>query len=135
MLVVLHNQLDILLKRHHKRDPDRPITSSDIDYIVDRQIWSGGATLDATAHELGVSRSTLKRRLGEDNRTYSGIVNELRQYWAERLLTETDTPITHIAGTLGYGHLPNFTRAFRARSGVAPSAFRAKQLPRPAKAS
>lgn len=124
-----------LLEQHHKRDPDRPITSSDIDYIIDRQIWSGDATLDATAHELGVSRSTLKRRLGEDNRTYSGIVGERRQYWAERLLTETDTPIAHIAGTLGYGHLPNFTRAFKARSGVAPSAFRAQHLPRPAKAS
>ena len=124
-----------LLENHHKRGANRPITSADIDYIVDRQIWSGKTNLDATARELGLSRSTLKRRLGEDKRTYSGIVAKRKQYWAERLLKETDTSVAHIAGTLGYDHVPNFTRAFKARSGVTPSTFRANQQLQPTKAN
>ena len=117
------------LQQHHRRDPNRPITSADIDYIVDRRIWSGTTDLDAAAHELGVSSSTLKRRLKQENRSYSGIVGERRQYWAERLIVDTDTPLAQIAQTLGYNHLPNFTRAFKARTGVAPSRFRIDRRP------
>ncbi|SLN70613.1 DNA-binding transcriptional regulator AraC [Roseovarius albus] len=127
---LLHRQVSSaiqLLAKHHGREPSRPITSGEIDYIVDRQLWSGGTSIAETAHELGVSSSTLKRRLKRDNRTYSGIVGERRQYWAERLLVETDTPLAQIARTLGYTHLPNFTRAFKARTGLTPSGFRANQ--------
>lgn len=112
------------LEQHHHRVSGAPVSFMDIHYIVDRQIWSGGAKLEAAARELGISSSTLKRRLSEGGRAFSDIVGERRQYWAERLLAETGTPITDIAKTLGYAHLSNFTRAFRTRTGVTPKEFR-----------
>lgn len=115
------------LENHHDRAPGVAVTSEDIDYVVDRQIWSGNATLEAAAREFGFSTSTLKRQLRKSGRVFSDVVGERRHYWARRLLSETSTPVGGIAKTLGYGHIPNFTRAFRARSGVPPSAFRAGQ--------
>lgn len=115
------------LEEHHARVHGTPVSAADIDFLVDRQIWSGGANLESVARELGFSSSTLKRRLHENGRSFSDIVGTRRHYWAERLLSETGTPIADVASTLGYGHLPNFSRAFKARSGVTPRAFRAGQ--------
>lgn len=105
----------------------RPISTSDIHYLVDRQIWAGGPELERTAKELGISQSTLKRRLKENGHTFSEILETRRQFWAEQLLLETSKPISKIASTLGYGHAPNFSRAFKSKTGMSPRTFRARK--------
>lgn len=115
----------------HHRTADAPVSALDIDYIVDRQIWAGGASLDQIALELGVSRSTLKRRLKTQGRSYSGILAERRHYWAKQLLAEPDIPISHIAKSLGYGHSSNFARSFKNHMGISPRDYRDGRKARP----
>jgi AraC-like DNA-binding protein len=112
------------LARRHDRDPDDDIAVPDIAYLVDRQIWSGRTSIDDAAFELGLSVTTLKRRLRESGQSYSDVVKIRRQTWAEKLLKNTDTPIQDIARTLGYKHASNFTRAFERMTGISPRAFR-----------
>ena len=110
--------------KHHDRNPDEEMSFPDIAYLVDRQIWSGKTSIDDAAFELGVSVTTLKRRLRENGRSYSEVVKSRRHHWAEILLRDTETPIRDIARTLGYRHASNFTRAFERVAGMSPRAYR-----------
>ena len=112
------------LNSYHDRNPQEAITVLDIEYLVDRQIWMGVTGIEETAQEIGLSVRTLKRRLRENGKTYTAVVNSRRHYWAEKLLAETNTPISDTARTLGYRHLSNFTRAFTRQAGLPPQAFR-----------
>lgn len=112
------------LDRRHDRKPGDEFTVLDIAYLVDRQIWSGRTSIDEAADELGLSVTTLKRRLRETGKPYSTVVDNRRLYWAGKLLGKTDMPIRDIARTLGYKHASNFTRAFERIAGMSPSAFR-----------
>lgn len=121
-------EADQHLASYHCRDSQEAITVLDIEYLVDRQIWAGGTGIENTAHELGLSVRTLRRRLRENGKTYSAVLNSRRHHWAEKLLTETNTPIGAIAKTLGYRHLSNFTRAFTRQSGLTPQTFRQRAM-------
>ena len=116
------------LNKQHHRSSDSDLTALDIEYIVDRQIWSGATRIDDAASELGLSVTTLKRRLRQNEKTYSGVVSKRRQYWAEQLLATTSTSVRDIARTLGYRHHSNFARAFARQTGMSPVAFRKRSL-------
>ena len=111
------------MNRHYNRSPDDDLTVLDIEYLVDRQIWSDGTSVRAAANELGLSVATLKRRLRERGKSYTAVVSDRRQYWARELLATT-MPIRDIARTLGYHHPGNFTRAFTRMAGMTPADFR-----------
>jgi AraC-like DNA-binding protein len=111
------------LNDRHGRSPDDDLTVLDIEYLVDRQIWSGGASVGAAARELGLSVATFKRRLQEKDKTYSAVVARRRHYWARELLATT-MPVRDIARTLGYAYPGNFTRAFSRLAGMSPADYR-----------
>lgn len=111
------------LNERYDRSLDDDLTVLDIEYLVDRQIWSGGTSVGAAANELGLSVATLKRRLRERGKTYSTVVSNRRHYWAKELLA-TIMPIRDIAKTLGYPYPGNFTRAFARMAGMTPADFR-----------
>lgn len=80
--------------------------------------------LDDVAKVFGLSTRSLKRHLANERQTFSAIVEEIKITEAKRLLTETDFPITEIAHTLKYSHLPSFSKAFARSTGSSPSEFR-----------
>jgi len=92
--------------------------------LVDRQIWSGTIGIDNAANELGISTTTLKRRLLELDASYLKIVKQRRHTWACQLLSSSNKPISEIAHDLGYRYRTNFTRAFTRLSGMSPNAYR-----------
>ena len=114
------------LDRRYDRCVDDDLTVLDIEYLVDRQIWSGGTSAVAAAEELGLSVATLKRRLRERGKAFSAVVSDRRLYWAKELLGTT-IPIRDIAGTLGYPYPGNFTRAFSRMAGMTPADFRRRK--------
>ncbi len=114
-------------------DIDSPLPSGEenanqnemyIQDLVDRQIWSRHTGLKNAAGELGMSVSTLKRRLAELNTSYSEILAERRLHHGTRLLGMSDRSVNEIAENLGYSSVTNFSRAFRKAAGVSPSTWR-----------
>jgi AraC-like DNA-binding protein len=81
-------------------------------------------SLDDVAKRLHVSTRTLKRRLGENGTSFSGIVDEVRRQRAMLLLEDRGLGIGEIAHRLGYSDVANFTRAFKRWTGRSPVAFR-----------
>ena len=87
------------------------------------------------ADSLGVSVKKLQRLLALENTSFSDILDEVRHTIAVRLLSESDAPISRVAGLLDYSTVPPFTLAFRRWTGVSPRAFRSARLSSPPETS
>lgn len=92
---------------------------------------TGHCSVDFIAHSLGVSTKKLQRLLALENTSFSDVLDEVRHSIAVRLLSESDAPISRVAGLLDYSTVPPFTLAFRRWTGVSPRAFRNARLSAP----
>lgn len=77
--------------------------------------------------EFGMSESTLRRRLTEENINISELLTDVRMSKALALLQSTDMTVTRIASETGYDCVSRFTARFRQRFGFTPSAFRGQR--------
>ena len=81
-------------------------------------------SLASMAAKLNMSRSTLYRRLQDDDYSYQTIVAEFRRDQAVNYLKDTDLTISEIAGKLGFSDDSNFRRAFKKWTGTSPAESR-----------
>ncbi|MDN5937671.1 MAG: AraC family transcriptional regulator [Salinisphaera sp.] len=81
-------------------------------------------SLETIAERMAVTPRTLIRRLKQEAGSYQGVLDGLRQAYAERMLADAAFSIAEIATHLGYTEPPNFGRAFRRWYGVSPVAWR-----------
>jgi AraC-like DNA-binding protein len=81
-------------------------------------------SLAQMARRMSVSARSLQRFLAEFGLTYSRIVDDLRQQWAQDMLADSALPISEIALELGYTDSANFSRAFKRGVGQCPRSFR-----------
>ncbi|WP_424944248.1 AraC family transcriptional regulator [Aliiroseovarius crassostreae] len=81
-------------------------------------------SIDDMAEKLGMSTSTLHRRLKEEGQSFGEIKEERRRNLAISLLKKTDLPIAEIARQVGYAEPSAFFRAFHRWFGATPNAIR-----------
>ena len=85
-------------------------------------------SVDAIAHEVGVSRRTLECAFRKHLRR--GINAELRRKRLEvfrELLISSDTPIADLAPMVGFRTMVHLQRSFRRAYGMSPRQFRARE--------
>ena len=99
--------------------------------LVDRQIWSNTVGMEQAAAEVGMSPTTLKRRLGTMGTTYRKLLLERRITHASRLLTSSGMRVAEIAKAMGYTSVSNFSRAFTQATGKSPSDYRSAKSSNP----
>ena len=78
------------------------------------------------ARALGLSLRTLQRRLGDAGTSFRGLVIEVKIDVAKELLDRAHLSITEVASAVGFAGVPAFSRTFSQRTGMSPSAFRAR---------
>ena len=79
---------------------------------------------DSVAESLGMSATTLRRRLRADHTCYQFLLDRARQYRCEQLLRDTWRPGKCLADELGYLEVNSFYRAFRRWTGLSYSAYK-----------
>lgn len=84
-------------------------------------------TLANIARDLGMSTRTLSRRLRDERKTFSGILDELRAELAIHYIRIRGLPISEIAWHLGYREASAIVAAFRRWTGMPPSQVRRSQ--------
>jgi AraC-like DNA-binding protein len=85
--------------------------------------------LDQYASMCAMSVSSFKRAFREAYKQSPGKwLTEIRLQYAANLLRSRSDSVTDVSTNCGFGDLSNFTRSFRKRFGVSPSAYR--QAPR-----
>jgi AraC-like DNA-binding protein len=92
--------------------------------FIRQNFGKGPFDLEDAAHELGVSRRTLQRKLKEESASYRGLVQQARQHYSHHLLLDTPMTATAMAYALGYSEPSVFHRAFHKWHGKAPGEFR-----------
>jgi AraC-like DNA-binding protein len=75
---------------------------------------------------LGMGPRTLRRRLAEEGTTWRAVVQDLVFSLAVERLEDGRHSVREIAEELGYSHAEHFSRFFRSRPGIRPSAYRAE---------
>ncbi|WP_261836259.1 helix-turn-helix transcriptional regulator [Vibrio ishigakensis] len=81
-------------------------------------------SLPMLSQYLGVSESTVKRKLASEKHTFSELVRDKRVSRGATLLRAGRTPITQIADACGYKTAAHFSAAFKSVYGCTPKTFR-----------
>ena len=113
-------QLETMLARPNATMEDK------VRELVRLQLPAGRCTIEHVARQLDVDRRTLHRKLAAEGRTFSGILESVRTEIATRILQSRERPLTAVADLLGFSDLSAFSRWFRARFGLSPSAWRTR---------
>ena len=79
---------------------------------------------ETVAQQLGISGTTMRRRLKEDHTSYQFLLDRTRQYRCERLIRHTWMPGKCMADKLGYLEVNSFYRAFRRWTGLSYSQYK-----------
>jgi AraC-like DNA-binding protein len=132
------SHLNGLLHRYAKdalgsRPANRASIRLKIERILPELLPHGKANTSEVARALGTSSRSLSRKLRQGGASFSLILEELRQTFAEHYLSERELPISEIAWLLGYREVSSFTHAFRRWTGTTPRRFRSKRSDGPAK--
>lgn len=122
---VLRRHADELMRSLPAR---RPFTHTVTNLIV-RELERSGPALKNIASLMHMSESTLRRRLAEEGRTHSEIVDAAREQLARRFLDDTQLSLSDVAQRLGFGHAPAFHRAFKRWTGLTPAQYRSQSAP------
>lgn len=80
--------------------------------------------VDSVASSVGLSKRTLNRRLAERGTSTRELIADVRLQIARQLLRDTDLAIADIANTICYSDVAAFSRAFSAKVGQSPAAWR-----------
>ena len=84
----------------------------------------GRLRAESVAEQLGMSGTTLRRRLRADHTTYQFLLDRARQYRCEQYLRQDWRPGKCLALELGYLEVNSFYRAFRRWTGVSFSQYK-----------
>ncbi|MCR9106624.1 MAG: AraC family transcriptional regulator [Gammaproteobacteria bacterium] len=79
---------------------------------------------DSVAQSLGMSGTTLRRRLRADHTCYQFLLDRARQYRCEKILRSMWLPGKCLADELGYLEVNSFYRAFRRWTGLSYSEYK-----------
>ncbi|MDQ8038704.1 MAG: helix-turn-helix transcriptional regulator, partial [Pedobacter sp.] len=97
-----------------------PHVAMDVVMEMVQRMPSGIIDKETVARHMGISPSTLQRRLAAEGASFRQLLNDTRRDLAERYLLESGRPIKEVAYSLGFADLSNFTRAFRSWFGQSP---------------
>ena len=88
-------------------------------------LHNGEATVDAVAGKLGLSRSTLFRRLKGEGVTFQQVLDELRHQTALHYLGGEKASVKRTARLVGFSDPTAFSRAFKRWTGGSPRTYAA----------
>ena len=105
-----------------------PALLRDLKAVLARNLANSRVSLDDAAAALELSARTLQRRLGELERSFQSMLDEVRQQAAENLLRDPHISLTQIAFLLGYTEQSTFHNAFKRWTQQSPGAYRKQHL-------
>jgi AraC-like DNA-binding protein len=126
LLIRLREYVEERLARDTR--PVSPLVQK-IEKLVMPRLPYGLPELKDISAQLGVSVSTLKRRLSEQSTHYQGVCDSLRHRLALQYVSEPERSMVDVAFMLGFSELSTFYRAFKRWTGITPQQYRRQVTP------
>ncbi|NIB37994.1 AraC family transcriptional regulator [Pseudomaricurvus alkylphenolicus] len=120
---VNHPQIDLITFPHNRGSFKERVTRSLHDHFTKNRQFP---TIDQIASECYVGSQTLRRRLREEDTSYSLIKEQIRRQVVEEYLTGSNLPLSEIGRLGGFAEPSGFARAVKSWSGLSPREFRKK---------
>ena len=98
--------------------------STEVRKLLMAMLPTGNANQEQVSKRLHMSRSTLHRRLREENTNYKELLDSTRRALAIEYVRDNQYALGYIAFQLGFSDQSNFSRAFRRWTGKSPKAYR-----------
>jgi AraC-like DNA-binding protein len=96
--------------------------------VLVNRLNAGEINVAAIGRQLGMSAATLRRKLAEEDTTFSELLDSLRRELSRTYLQDESLAISEVAFLLGFAHAPAFNKAFRRWwGGTTPTEFRAQR--------
>ncbi|CUK10486.1 Virulence-regulating protein VirS [Ruegeria denitrificans] len=105
--------------------PEIGETSSLVQGEITSRLSFSAPTQDDIAKTLGMSISTLGRKLTKEGTTYKHLLQDTRHRLAEQYLDDPKLSLSEIAFALGYSDQAAFTNAYKTWTGQSPGSVRA----------
>nr|WP_217353777.1 AraC family transcriptional regulator [Ruegeria arenilitoris] len=99
-------------------------TSSMVQGEITSRLSFNAPTQDEIAKTLGMSISTLGRKLAKEGTTYKQLLKDIRARLAEQYLDDPKLSLSEIAFALGYSDQAAFTNAYKTWTGHSPGSVR-----------
>lgn len=99
-------------------------TSAAIRSLLGSRFDDGLPRFEEIAEQLGMSASSLRRRLMDERSSYQQLKDECRRDAAIKLLDDSDLSVAAIGDRLGFTETSSFIRSFRSWLGTTPRSFR-----------
>ncbi len=116
---------ELIFKIGEKRSGKQELLTRKIEALIDERYADHNLGLNLIADEFGMSSSHLSRVYRQQTlTTIVDVINQVRMKHAQRLLQETDFPVTEIAERTGYTNSSYFHRMFKKMFGVTPAEYR-----------
>lgn len=112
-------QIEEIAQQAENQSIEKHLTS----FIVE-SLPTGLPNIHHAAEHIGISASTLKRRLLEENTNYKSLCSKIRKRQSQNLLQDLDNSLMDVALKLGYTDQPAFYRAFRDWHQCTPKVYR-----------
>lgn len=95
--------------------------------LVFHLLPSGRCNTAIVTKHLGIDRTTINRRLGQQGKTFTSIVNDVRVELVRRYIATDRRSLTQTAELLGFADLASFSRWFRQEFGMNATTWRRSQ--------
>lgn len=97
---------------------------NDVSSHIRNSLSTGSISLEDCATKMGISVSTLKRRLKKEDTSFREIAETIRQQAAKDWLLDKSLGLTEISLLLGYSDASAFNNAFKKWTGLSPLKYR-----------
>ncbi len=101
-------------------------TRGKVEKLLAPNLHTGAVSVDLIAHQLGVSRQTLFRRLKAEGVTFGKVLDELRHTIALKYLRDKKLSVNETAYLVGFSDPAAFSHAFKRWTGHSPRRMRLK---------
>ncbi|MEM6627103.1 MAG: helix-turn-helix domain-containing protein [Pseudomonadota bacterium] len=96
----------------------------EVETAIRSSLYGGHTHVDAICRQLGVSRSTLQRRLAKEGFRFQQVFDRVRVDLATRYLTKSAFSVSEIASLVGYRDPKSFHRTFKKWFSMTPETYR-----------
>ena len=101
-----------------------PSMADEVQRTITLLLPSGRCSIEQVSAHMGLVPRTVQRRLAEQGRSFSDLVNELRVELAQRHVLQSSRPLTDVAALLGFAALSGFSRWYQQQFSCSPSQSR-----------
>ncbi len=116
----VESELELLLRERNATLP----YNAKVEAEIRSQLYLGPTHVESVCNVLGISRSTLQRRLAEEGFTFQEILDRIRFELATRYLSKSDFSMSEISRMIGFMDPKSFFRAFKRKYEQTPEEYR-----------